>query len=454
MEKNQIIEFRITDQSREGRGIGRYEGLIIFADACVYGDLVRAKVRKVKKRYALADVIDVLEMSKDRIPDVCPYIDVCGGCSMGRLNYEAQLKLKERHVRDVLQRIGGLDNPNIKPIISMDEPYNYRNKATLAVDAANKKIGFVERASHKVVDCRECRLQTKAVSAVAAAFRETLPSNKELKKIQKIVVKSSHSTGEVMVMPVVKDKVPVDFEEFIYVTNDKINEIPSFENGFEYTLTSFALDRETKKGNSISRQNEILAGRPVIKDSLLNLKFEISPYSFYQVNPVQAEKLYSKALEYADIKSDDTVLDLYCGVGTIGLFMAEAGAKKVIGIEIVKDAVLNANRNAVVNKIVNAVYYPGKAEEILPELRASGEIASADVVILDPPRKGCEESLLRSISEMDAKKIVYISCDPATLSRDVKILAGLGYDFVEATPVDMFPHTSEIEVICLISRKN
>ena len=452
MEKNQLIELTIKDQSKDGRGIGSYDGLIVFADGCVLGDKVSARVTKVKKRYALANVEEILEPSEHRLEDVCPYIDECGGCAFGKLKYEKQLELKERHVRDVLERIGGVEAPELELIISMSEPYFYRNKATLAIHPKTQSVGFLERLSHKVVECRECRLQSEPVVAVADALRESFDAQGDSGKIKKLVVKTSFSSGEVMLVPTVEEK-DVDLEEFIYLAEESIDRIPSFDDGFEYYLSSVALDvSEKKPSKQYKNRAEIIAGRPVIEDGLLGLAFEISPYSFYQVNPVQAEHLYEKAVEYAGIKGGETVLDLYCGVGTLGLFMAKEGAGKVVGIELVKEAVLNANRNAVINGIVNAIYYTGKAEEELPRLRAEGEIEKADVVILDPPRKGCDEALLKAVVETEADRIVYVSCDPATLSRDIKYLSENGYEYVKGTPVDMFPHTGHVECIALIQR--
>ena len=452
MEKNQLVELTIKDQSQDGRGIASCDGLIVFADGCVLGDKVSARVTKVKKRYALAKVEEIIEPSEHRLDDVCPYIDDCGGCAFGKLKYEKQLELKERHVRDVLVRIGGVEDPELEPIISMSEPYFYRNKARLAIYPKTRSVGFLGRMSHKVIDCHECRLQSEPVVAVADALRASFDECEDAKKIKNLVVKTSFTSGEVMVVPTVEEK-DVDLESFIYAVDESINAIPGFDDGFEYYLSSVALDITDKKPSKQHKNRaEIIAGRHVIEDEMLGLRFEISPYSFYQVNPVQAERLYEKAVEYAGIKGGETVLDLYCGVGTIGLFMASAGAGKVIGIELVKEAVINANRNAVINGIVNAIYYTGKAEEELPRLREEGEIEKADVVILDPPRKGCDEALLKAVVETEADRIVYISCDPATMSRDIKYLVENGYEYVKGTTVDMFPHTGHVECIALIQR--
>ncbi|STO01614.1 23S rRNA (uracil-C(5))-methyltransferase RlmCD [[Eubacterium] infirmum] len=452
MEKNQLVELTIKDQSQDGRGIASCDGLIVFAEGCVVGDRVSARLTKIKKRYALARVEEFLESSEYRLDDVCPYIDECGGCSFGKLKYEKQLELKERHVRDVLERIGGIESPELEPIISMSEPYFYRNKARLAIYPKTRSVGFLGRMSHKVIDCHECRLQSEPVVAVADALRDSFDECEDAKKIKNLVVKTSFTSGEVMVVPTVEEK-DVDLESFIYTVDDRINAIPGFDDGFEYYLSSVALDvSDNKPSKQHLNRAEIIAGRHVIEDEMLGLRFEISPYSFYQVNPVQAEHLYEKAVEYAGIKGGETVLDLYCGVGTIGLFMARAGAGKVIGIELVKEAVLNANRNAVINGIVNAIYYTGKAEEELPKLREEGKIEKADVVILDPPRKGCDEVLLKAVVDTEADRIVYISCNPATMSRDIKYLVEKGYEYVKGTPVDMFPHTGHVECIALIQR--
>lgn len=452
MEKNQLIELTIKDQSQDGRGIASCDGLIVFAEGCVVGDRVSARLTKIKKRYALARVEEILEPSEYRLDDVCPYIDECGGCAFGKLKYEKQVELKGRHVRDVLERIGGLQSPELELIISMEEPFFYRNKARLAIHPKTRSVGFLGRMSHKVIDCHECRLQSEPVVAVADALRDSFDECEDAKKIKNLVVKTSFTSGEVMVVLAVEEK-DVDLEGFIYTVDDRINAIPGFDDGFEYYLSSVALDvSDNKPSKQHKNRAEIIAGRHVIEDGMLGLRFEISPYSFYQVNPIQAERLYEKAVEYAGIKGGETVLDLYCGVGTIGLFMAKAGAGKVVGIELVKEAVLNANRNAVINGIVNAIYYTGKAEEELPRLREEGEIEKSDVVILDPPRKGCDEALLKAVMETEADRIVYISCDPATLSRDIKYLSENGYEYVKGTPVDMFPHTGHCETIVLLSK--
>ena len=452
MEKNQLVELTIKDQSQDGRGIASCDGLIVFAEGCVVGDKVSARVTKVKKRYALAKVEEILKPSEHRLEDVCPYIDDCGGCAFGKLKYEKQLELKERHVRDVLVRIGGVEDPELEPIISMSEPYFYRNKARLAIYPKTRSVGFLGRMSHKVIDCHECRLQSEPVVAVADALRASFDECEDAKKIKNLVVKTSFTSGEVMVVPTVEEK-DVDLESFIYAVDESINAIPGFDDGFEYYLSSVALDiSDNKPSKQHKNRAEIIAGRHVIEDEMLGLRFEISPYSFYQVNPIQSERLYEKAVEYAGIKGGETVLDLYCGVGTLGLFMAKAGAGKVVGIELVKEAVLNANRNAVINGIVNAIYYTGKAEEELPRLREEGEIEKADVVILDPPRKGCDEALLKAVVETEADRIVYVSCDPATLSRDIKYLVENGYEYVKGTPVDMFPHTGHVETVALLSK--
>ena len=453
MEKNQLVELTIKDQSKDGRGIASCDGLIVFADGCVLGDKVSARVTKVKKRYALAKVEEILEPSEHRLDDVCPYIDDCGGCAFGKLKYEKQLELKERHVCDVLERIGGVEDPELEPIISMSEPYFYRNKARLAIYPKTRSVGFLGRMSHKVIDCHECRLQSEPVVAVADVLRASFDECEDANKIKNLVVKTSFTSGEVMLVPTVEEN-DVDLERFIYAVDERINAIPGFDDGFEYYLSSVVLDiSDNKPSKQHKNRAEIIAGRHVIEDEMLGLRFEISPYSFYQVNPIQAERLYEKAVEYAGIKGGETVLDLYCGVGTLGLFMAKAGAGKVVGIELVKEAVLNANRNAVINGIVNAIYYTGKAEEELPRLREEGEIEKADVVILDPPRKGCDEALLKAVVETEADRIVYISCDPATMSRDVKYLSENGYEYVKGTPVDMFPHTGHVEVLTLLTRK-
>ena len=474
-EKGQICEIEIIDISDQGQGIGRAEGMAVFVQNAVVGDVVKVQLTKVKKNYAFAKLLEVVKPSEHRIEPLCQdgFPQGCGGCSLARLDYEGQLELKEKQVRDKLTRLGGLEDPVVCDIIGMDEPFYYRNKAQFPISTGGiitrkggivenlgePAVGFYKPRSHEVVNCYDCMLQSPAAMAAADALRQFMEEDNitawderwEKGLMRHLIVKTAFSTGEVMVVLVINGKGIPNAAKLIEMLDDAI-----YEAGF--SLESVVLNVNKKKTSEIMGDECIpIAGKQTINEVVGDLTFEISPMSFYQVNPVQMEKLYDKALEYAALTGTETVLDLYCGIGTIGLYCAK-DAGKIVGIEVVKNAVLDANRNAVINGIVNARYICGKAEEEMPRLLRvddpSDEIAnavkSADVVILDPPRAGCRPELLDAVVEVAPDRIVYISCDPATLARDIKTLGEKGYQFVEATPVDMFPWSGHCEVVSLI----
>jgi len=490
----------------EGQGLGRSNGMAVFVKGAVVGDLAEAELTKVKKNYAFGKMVRLIEPSPDRIESMCQYSGQCGGCPYGELSYEAQLSLKEKQVRDKLTRLGGLEDPVIRPIIGMEEPFRYRNKASMPVwtggiitrkggimeNLGEPAVGFYKARSHEVVDCYDCMIQPEPAMAAAEALRQFMASDNitaydpkwEKGLMRHLVVKTARGTGEVMVVLVINGKGIPNAAKLVEMLDDYIYSLPPCEDGTEYSLESVVLSIYKGKngalpGSVMGEELITLAGKPVIREKVGGLEFEISPLSFYQVNPLQMEKLYGKALEYADLHGEETVLDLYCGVGTIGLFAARQMEKaymaahggqldykkagRVIGIESVKGAVLDANRNAVINHIVGARYVCGKAEEELPKLvcgqgaAADDEalrVTHADVVFLDPPRAGCDEVLLETVVSVQPEKIVYVSCDPATLARDVKYLCEKGYAFVEATPVDMFPWSVHVETIALLHKSN
>lgn len=467
IEKGQRYRLVIEDMSSEGLGIGRIEGMAVFVEGVVVGDVVEAELTKLKKNYAFGRLTEILEPSPDRVEPFCGYAEACGGCSLQALSYESQLRLKKKLVTDKLVRIGGIENPTVREVIGMEQPRRYRNKAQFLVGENERgtkagkdgapAVGFYRAKSHQVVNCGECLIQSEPAEKIAAALREYMRSDhvsaydektgKGL--IRRLIVKTAFGTGEVMVILVINGKGLPNGEKLVYMMDDAVNELaPDPETGLEYSLESVVLNINKKKNSEVLGEDCVtLAGKPTILEKAGALQFEISPLSFYQVNPVQMVKLYDKALEYAGLTGAETVLDLYCGVGAIGLYCASR-AKKVIGIESVKSAVLDANRNAVINRIVNAEFICGKAEEELPKLLEQG--VQADVVILDPPRAGCDPALLDAVAQAGPERIVYVSCDPATLARDVKILSEKGYGFVEAQPVDMFPWVGHTECCCLL----
>lgn len=527
MEKGQIVELTIEDMSAEGRGIGKIyddeRGFAVFVQDTVVGDRAKVELTKVKKNYAFGRVSEMLELSQDRQESFCPHSGLCGGCVYSKLSYEAQLALKEKQVREKLVRLGGLTDPVIMPIIGMgsedvtEEPFRYRNKASMPVSTGGlitqkggivkpvhePRVGFYRPKSHDVVDCADCLLQSEPAMAAAAALRKFMEEDHitsydprwEKGLMRHMIVRTAAGTGEVMVILVINGKAIPNAPKLIEMLDEAIYNVPVYEDGpfagVEFNLESVIVNINKSKnleGQILGEECITIAGKPTITEEVGGLSFEISPLSFYQVNREQMVRLYGKALEYASLKGDETVLDLYCGVGTIGLFAAAEMNRKtaelnaaaassgttasgqneavklpgrVIGIESVKGAVLDANRNATINGIVNARYICGKAEEELPKMvdlkselkDESLRVTHADVVILDPPRAGCEQPLLEAVVKTAPERIVYVSCDPATLARDIKWLGEHGYEFKEATPCDMFPWTGHVETVVLLSRE-
>lgn len=479
MEKGQTCRVTIEDMSTEGQGIGRVDGMAVFVAGAILEDTVDVEITKVKKNYAFAKTVDVVQASPFRVTPPCKYDKECGGCRLQDLSYEGQLKLKRKMVTDKLIRLAGIEEPKVNETIGMENPYRYRNKAQLPISCGGiitRKggilenlgecaIGFYKAKSHDVINCDQCLIQAEPAEKVAQIVRDYMIEEKltawdpkwERGLMRHVIIKTATNTGEVMVVVVMNGKTLPNGEKLVNMLNDAINELPVREDGVEYSLECVATSTHRKKTSEIMGGPCItIAGKPTITETIGHMQFEISPNSFYQVNSVQMVHLYDKVAEYAALTGKETVLDLYCGVGTIGLYLANK-AKKVVGIESEKSAVLDANRNAVINGIVNAEFVCGKAEEALPKLMEQKEeefgVGHPDVVILDPPRAGCFPNLLDAVVAAAPQRIVYVSCDPATLARDIKILCEKGYEFVEATPVDMFAQTMHVETAVLLVRK-
>ena len=433
------ITIRIEDVSFEGQGIGKSHGLTYFVENTLPGDLVEVIPTKKKKKYAFGEVLSFLETSPDRIEAQCPHEKECGGCTYQKYNYQAQLILKEKQIKDKLTRLAGIENPLVRKIIAMDQPFEYRNKASLQVEPISGHVGYHKKKSHQIVDAPYCMLQAEPANQVAKVFREYIKTNHS--SISQAIVKTAFHTGEVMVVIIADKPSQPQQDLLIQQLDEAIEAIGPTKDGLMYSLENVSFKEKGKD------RITLLAGKPTILEEMMGLEFEVSANSFYQINPLQTEKLYEKALEYADLKGTENVLDLYCGVGTIGLLAAKS-AKRVLGIESVKEAIINANRNATINGLVNITFIWGKAEEELPK----GLEWEPDVVFLDPPRLGCAPELLEAVVKVSPKRIVYLSCDPATLSRDIKYLTQEGYEFIEATPVDMFPWANHVECVTLMSR--
>ena len=517
-----IVELTIEDMSDMGQGIGREagagaggaaennstaekSGMVVFVPDTLPGDRVRAEITKVKKSYAFGRLVEVVEASGDRTEDVCPYAkEGCGGCPLGEIEYSAQAALKEKQVQSKLKRLAGVDEDfAFSPIAAAREPYCYRNKAVMPISTGGlitkkggvqvpvhePRIGFRPARSNYVIDCAECRIQATTAMAAAMATRQFMTEDNitsydsrwDKGLMHEMTVKTAFGTGEVMVIYDINGKGIPNAAKLIGYLDDAVYDAGG-------SLESVIL--RTRKGSKT--KTETLAGKPTITDiveiesgdGVREYSFEISADSFYQVNHMQMQKLYGIVRDYCrraagelarDAASDASqsaggkpvIWDLYCGIGTIGLSVADL-AERVKGVELVKEAIIDANRNATINGIVNAIYEQGKAEELIPKWVQAGEYA--DIAIVDPPRAGCRPELLEAIAAAEIPYIVYVSCDPATLARDIRLLkegfaceenaghvceadSAAMYELVEAAPVDMFPHTSHVETCCLLRRQ-
>ncbi|MCI5623157.1 23S rRNA (uracil(1939)-C(5))-methyltransferase RlmD [Anaerostipes sp.] len=453
--KNQIVEIYIDDIGNEGEGIGHIDGYALFLKDAVIGDRVRAKIIKTKKNYGFARVEEILEPSKDRVEPKCPVARPCGGCTLQHLSYDKQLEYKFNKVKNCLERIGGLNGieEKMEPIYGMEEPFYYRNKAQFPVGTdkeGNLVTGFYAGRTHSIIDCTHCAIQHLVNEEILLKVLDYMKANgitaydEKIHKglVRHIVTRVGFVTGEIMVCFVINGQKK-DLRNLDRLV-DSLKEIKG--------MTSICINVNKEKTNRIlGNKIQEVYGPAYIHDYIGNVKYQIGPLSFFQVNPKQTKVLYEKALEYAQLNGEETVWDLYCGIGTISLFLAQK-AKQVYGVEIVKEAIDDARLNARMNGFDNAQFFVGKAEEVLPrEYEKNG--VYADVIVVDPPRKGCDGKLLDTMVKMAPKRIVYVSCDPATLARDVKVLGENGYQVEKVSVVDQFSHSSHVETVCLMSRK-
>ena len=463
MQKNETAIVTIEDIGVNGEGIGRVDGYTLFIKDAVIGDVAEVKVTKAKKNYGYARLMRVITPSKDRVEPVCPHARRCGGCQIQEMSYERQLAFKQAKVKGNLERIGGFSpevtEKTMDPIVGMDEPFYYRNKAQFPFGtdkAGNPVTGFYAVRTHDIIENTDCAL---GISVNKEILELTLEFMKRYKiasynettgegLIRHALIRYGFKTGEIMVCYVINGKKIPHAEVLV----EKLSAIKG--------MTSITISPNRNRTNVIMGETyETLWGQGYITDYIGDVRYQISPLSFYQVNPAQTEKLYGLALEYAQLSGHETVWDLYCGIGTISLFLAQQ-AREVQGVEIVPQAIEDARRNAEINGIENARFYVGKAEEVLPKYYENyakehpGEHAHADVIVVDPPRKGCEESLLRTMVEMEPERIVYVSCDSATLARDLKFLCGEGgYRLEKWRAVDQFPMTVHVETVVLLSQQ-
>ena len=461
MKKNEKIVVKIEDIGVNGEGIGKVEGYTLFVKDALIGDTVEAVITKAKKNYGYAKMLKILDASPHRVERKCPVARQCGGCQIQELSYEAQLDFKTKKVYGNLERIGGFSpeflDTVMEPICGMEEPFYYRNKAQFPIGTdreGNIVTGFYAGRTHQIIPNMECALgvsvNQKILQIIVDFMNEYGVSayDEETGRglVRHVLIRYGFTTKEIMVCLVINgDNFPKSEK-----LADKLVQIEG--------MTSITYSVNKENTNVImGKEIGVLWGQGYITDYIGDVKYQISPLSFFQVNPVQTEKLYGLALEYAGLKGNETVWDLYCGIGTISLFLAQK-AKKVYGVEIVPQAIDDARNNAKINGIENAEFFVGKAEEVLPEYYARyekehGEKAYADVIVVDPPRKGCDETLLDTMVEMKPERIVYVSCDSATLARDLKYLCERGYEIQRVKPVDQFPHTVHVETVVLLSRK-
>ena len=449
--KNDLVTLEIEDCGIDGEGIGKADGFTVFVKDAVIGDTVTAKIIKAKKNYGYGRLMEVLKPSPYRVEPKCEFARQCGGCQLQALSYDQQLVFKTNKVKGHLERIGGFTDIPMEPIIGMDELFHYRNKAQFPV-GRNKEgkivTGFYAGRTHNIIENRDCALgvaENKEVLDCVIAHMEKYgiePYNEATGKglVRHVLIRYGYFTKEVMVCLILNgNKIPKE-EQLV----KSLCEIPG--------MTSITINVNKKHSNVIlGEEIRLLWGQEYITDRIGDISYQISPLSFYQVNPMQTQKLYAKALEYADLHGEETVWDLYCGIGTISLFLAQK-AKFVRGVEIVPAAIENAKENAKLNGLENTEFFVGKAEEVLPrEYKKNG--VYADVIVVDPPRKGCDETLLETMIEMNPDRIVYVSCDSATLARDLKYLCERGYELRKVCPVDQFGMTVHVETVVLLSQQ-
>lgn len=450
MKKNDIVKIKITSATAEGSGVGKTEdNIVVFVPMTAIGDEIEARILKVKKTYAFGKIEKIITPSAARISPDCPNFSKCGGCVWRHISYDEELKIKSQKVKDAVERIGGIST-EFRPIIGSDRVNRYRNKAQLPVGKDKEGgavIGFYAFHSHRIIDCDDCALQPEIFKTVMDVTRDFIErTNTDIYdestgkgRLRHLYIRLGEVTNELMVCYVVNGNGLKQEDMLVKMLRESLP-----------NLKTVVFNSNREKTNVIlGNKNRVAYGKGYITDVLCRLKFKISPFSFWQVNRAQAEKLYSKAKEYAKLSGDEVLLDLYCGTGTIGLTMAQ-DCKQLVGVEIVEDAVNDAKANAEANEINNARFICADAPTAAEQLRKEG--TATDVVILDPPRKGCGEELVKTIRKMNPKRVVYVSCDPATLARDLKYFSENGYITHEVTPCDMFPRTAHCESVALLTK--
>ncbi len=450
-QKNEECEVEIVGIGHEGEGVARTkDGFTLFVKGALPSEIAWVRIMKVKKQFGYAKLLNVLQKSSNRVEPPCEIFSQCGGCQLQHLSYEAQLIQKRQMVVDNIERIGKLKGEvNVHATLGMSDPWRYRNKAQMPFSEQNGALisGFYAQGSHRIIAANECHIQHSENDLVMETVKKIAKElgirayNEETHRglLRHVVVKHGFTSKETMVVLITNGESISNKDELVNLIRREVPSVVSICQNINRDKTNVIFGSHTK----------VLWGSETIRDLIGDIQFLISPRSFYQVNPVQTEMLYRKALEYAELTGSEIVIDAYCGIGTISLFLAQQ-AKHVYGVEIVKEAIEDAKRNAELNDVNNATFEVGKAEEVIPAWNRQG--IKADVIVVDPPRKGCDEALLQTIIEMKPKRVVYVSCNPSTLARDLRILEDGGYYTVEVQPVDMFPHTVHVECVALMSR--
>ena len=448
--RGQVYEIRIERLGTSGEGVGRYENFTVFIPQALPNERVLTVIEEVKKTYARGRIQKILQESPARVTPLCEIYDECGGCQLQHLSYEEQLHAKRAQVVDALTHIGKLPQILVNETLRADDPWNYRNKMQFPIGLHKGRlvVGCFAQGSHRIINTENCHIQRTMNNDLANAVREIAEKlhipvyNEDTHKgILRHIVGRVGRRGELMAVIVTATKQLPRAKDFVRLLRERLPHLVSVHQNIQTYRNNVIMGRDT----------ELLWGRPTILDTLGRLNFHISPRSFFQVNTRQAERLYEQALTYADLHGTETVIDAYCGTGTITLFLAQK-ARKVYGIEIVQPAILDARKNARDNHVKNAEFIVGDATAVMPALYKQG--IRPDVVVVDPPRAGCTEIVLRTFANMKPQRIVYVSCNPATLARDLAILKDLGYITQEVQPVDLFPQTSHVENVALLMRKS
>ena len=446
--KGRTYELQIDRLGTSGEGVGRYDNFTVFVPNVLPGETVSAIIEEVKNSYARGRIKQILHESVDRVAPLCELYEECGGCQLQHLSYEAQLRAKRAQVVDALTHIGKLPQIPVMETLRAEEPWNYRNKMQFPIGRNSGKIviGCFAQGSHRIINTENCHIQRAENNDLANAAREIAEQlhipvyNEDTHKgVLRHIVGRVGRSNDLMAVIVTATKQLPRAKDFVRMMRERLPNLVSVHQNIQTYRNNVIMGRDT----------QLLWGQPTIIDSLGRLNFHISPRSFFQVNTRQAERLYEQTLAYADLHGTETVIDAYCGTGTITLFLAQK-ARKVYGIEIVQPAILDARKNARDNNVKNAEFIVGDATAVMPALYKQG--IRPDVVVVDPPRAGCTETVLRTFANMKPQRIVYVSCNPATLARDLAILKELGYLAQEVQPVDLFPQTSHVETVVLLSR--